>query len=60
MNKSNTMIIFGVLYSMILPISLISLQQNAQATPLITKFGSGYADGKHESIIKPFIICDRK
>ena len=25
----------------------MSLQQIAHATPLITKFGSGYADGKH-------------
>lgn len=34
---------------MILLISLISLQQNARATPVITKFGNGYADGKHNA-----------
>jgi hypothetical protein len=40
------MMMFGV-SSMILQTSLMSLQQIAHATPLITKFGSGYADGKH-------------
>ena len=40
------MMMFGV-SSMILLTSLMSLQQIAHATPLITKFGSGYADGKH-------------
>lgn len=50
MNKSNTAIMFGIFSSMILLISLMSLQQTVHATPLITKFGIGYAHGKHNAI----------
>jgi hypothetical protein len=39
----------GVFYSMILLISLMSLNQTAHATPLITNFGNGFADGKHNA-----------
>ena len=34
---------------MILLISLMSLHQTAHATPIITRFGNGYADGKHNA-----------
>jgi hypothetical protein len=30
-------------------ISLMSLHHTAHATPLITNFGNGYADGKHNA-----------
>lgn len=48
-NNHNRVIMFGVFSSMILLISLTSLNQTAHATPLITKFGSGYANGKHNA-----------
>jgi hypothetical protein len=40
---------FGIFSSMILLISLMSSQQTVHATPLITKFGIGYAHGKHNA-----------
>ena len=51
MNKyrHNQMIMFGVFSSTVLLTSSMSLQQNAQAAPWITRFGIGYADGKHNA-----------
>jgi hypothetical protein len=45
MNKNNTTVMFGVLFSnmILLTTGTILQQQNAQATPIITNFGNGYA-----------------
>jgi hypothetical protein len=44
MNKTILLIVPGL---ELLTTATILQQQNAHATPIITNFGNGYADGKH-------------